>query len=83
MKKLKNFFDNLDKIDLKIMKIGIKISFVISLIATILLAMYLFSVHSLFLYNIGLAIFKLSTYIAVEFIVCGVIADLVKRQVDL
>ena len=82
MKKLKTLFDNLDKTDLKIMKIGIKICFVISIISIILLSIYLIFIHSIFLYNLGLAIFRLSTYFATEFIVCGLIADVVKKQIE-
>lgn len=80
MKKIKNLFDNLDKTDLKIMKIGIKFCFGILLIATALLCVYLFFVHNLFLYNLGLIVFKSSMYIAMEFIVCGVVADKIKEQ---
>ena len=82
MKKLKTLFDNLDKTDLKIMKIGIKICFVISAISIILLSIYLIFAHSIFLYNLGLSIFRLSTYFAVEFIICGIVADVVKKQIE-
>ena len=82
MDKIKNLFNNLDKTDLKIMKIGIKCCFGILLVAIILLSSYLFFVHNFFLYELGLAIFKLSAYIAVEFIVCGIVADKIKKQIE-
>lgn len=82
MKQLKNLFNNLDKTDLKIMKFGIKICFGILLIAILLLSSYLFYVHNFFLYDLGIAILKLSTYFAVEFIICGIVADMVKRQIN-
>lgn len=82
MEKIKNIFNNLDKTDLKIMKIGLKVSFGIMLIAILVLFINLCFVHTLFLYNLGLSVFKFSTYIAVEFIVCGFIADLVVKQVN-
>lgn len=82
MKKFKNLFFNLDKTDLKIMKIGIKICFGISLVAILILSFYLFTVHSFFLYELGLTILKLSSYFLVEFIICGIVADMVKKQLD-
>lgn len=83
MDKIKNIFKNLDKTDLKIMKIGLKVSLGILLVAIILLCIYLLFVHNIFLYNLGLSVFRLSTYIAVEFIICGVVADLIMKQVNL
>ncbi len=82
MKRFKDLFDNLDKTDLKIMRIGIKFCFGILIIAIILLILYLSFIHTIFLYELGLAIFRLSTYIAVEFIICGFVADRVKKQID-
>lgn len=81
MKKIKTLFENLDKTDLKIMKIGIKFCFYILMFSIFLLSIYLF-VHNIFLYNLGLAIFKLSTYFAIEFIICGIVADIVKKQIE-
>ena len=81
MKKIKNLFDNLDKTDLKIMKIGMKFCFSLLMISIFLLSIYL-SIHNIFLYSLGLAIFRLSTYFAIEFIICGVVADIVKKQLE-
>ena len=80
MEKIKNLFENLDKLDLKIMKNGIKFCFVLAVIAIIILSFYL-SIHNAFLYELGIAVFKLSTYIAAEFVVCGIIVDKIKEQV--
>ena len=82
MKKLKNLFSNLDKTDLKIMKIGMKICFSILMVSIVLLTFYLLLVHKIFLFNLGLALFRLSTYFAIEFIVCGIVADVVKKQLE-
>ncbi len=82
MKKIKCLFNNLDKTDLKIMKIGMKICFAILLVSILLLFIYLLFVHNSFLYNLGLAIFRLSTYFAIEFIICGIVADIVKKQLE-
>lgn len=80
MKKLKNLLNNLDKLNLKIMKIGINFCFSVAILATLLLCTFLFN-HSIFLFELGLLIFKLSTYLSVEFIVCGIVADKVKQQI--
>lgn len=82
MDKFKNLFINLDKTDLKIMKFGIKLCFGIYLFSGILLCSYLFFIHSIFLFDLGLCIFKLSTYIFIEFIICGVVADTIKKQME-
>lgn len=82
MNKLKDLFHNLDKTGLKIMKIGIKICFGILGIAIVLLSSYLLFSHNFFLYELGLSILKLSTYFAVEFVICGIIADKLKKQLD-
>lgn len=82
MSNLKNLFKNLDKTDLKIMKIGLKICYIMMIFSFLILCYFLFFVHTSFAYNLGLMIFKLSTYFAVEFIVCGVVADTVKKQIS-
>ena len=81
MVNFKKAFENFDKTDLKIMSTGIKICFVILLFSIFLLSVYMCS-HSLFLYNLGIAILKLSTYFIVEFVVCGVVADKIKKQIE-
>lgn len=75
MEKIKKLFIDIDKKDLKIMKSGLILSFIISIIGAILLSYNLISLHSIFLYNIGLSIVKLGCYFAVEFIVCGILVD--------
>ena len=82
MKKIKNLFKNLDKTDLKIMKIGLKISFYTIIFSVFLLCIYREFVHSVFLDNLAIAIFKLSTYIGIEFIICGIVVDTVKKQIE-
>lgn len=82
MNKIKNLFYNLDKTDLKIMKIGLKICFGILIIAIFLLSFYLFFSHRFFFYELGISILKLSTYIAVEFIICGIVVDKLKKQLE-
>ncbi len=75
----KKIFMNLDKTDLKIMKRGLTFCFIITLFSVFLLSLYLFFTKNLFLYTFGLMIFKISTYIAVEFVICGIIVDAIKK----
>lgn len=82
MKNFKDLLNNLDKTDLKIMKIGIKFSFMVLIFAISILVCYLFLVHTVFLYSLGIAVFKLGSYFVVEFIVCGLVADNLKKQLE-
>ena len=82
MNNIKNLFNNLDKLDLKIMKTGLKFCFLVLIFSVFLLYMYLNVLHSIFLFNLAIAIFKLSTYIAIEFVICGIVVDTIKKQID-
>lgn len=77
---LKNLLHNLDKTDLKIMKLGLKMCFCILLFSILILSFYLTTTHKFFLYELGITIFKVSTYVAVEFIVCGIVVDTLKKN---
>lgn len=81
MKKFKDFFKEIDELDLKIMKNGLNFSFIILFFSVCLLIIYLFLKNTLFLYNLGFSLFKISTYFGVEFIVCGVIVDSIKKGI--
>ena len=81
MKKIKYLFKDIDELDLKIMKKGLIFSFTILVISICLLLFYIFFKSNLFLYNFGLSLFKVSTYFGVEFIVCGVVVDSIKKGI--
>ena len=81
MEKLKNLFNNIDELDLKIMKNGLKFSFTILIISVIILTFYLCFKNNLSLYTLGLLLFRTSTYFAIEFIICGVIVDSIKKGI--
>lgn len=80
MEKIKNLFNNLNKLDLKIMKIGLKMCFNISILSALILCYYLFFSHTSFFYELGITLFKLATYFSVEFVICGLIADKLSNQ---
>ena len=81
LKYLKELITNLDKTDLKIMKYGLKICLGILLFSVILLSFYLNATHNVFLYELGITIFRVSTYIAVEFVICGIVVDTIKKGI--
>ena len=82
MKKIKGLINNLDKLDLKIMKNGLLFCFLLSCISVIILSSYLF-VHNIFLFELGFSILKISAYYAVDFVVCGVVVDSIKKQSEI
>ena len=79
MQKIFYSLKHLDKLTYKIMNNGLFFSFILSLIATLILCTYLSNGLS-FEYNLGILLIKLSFTIAVEFIVCGVIVDFIKNK---
>lgn len=79
--KLKNMFNNIDKKDITIMKNGLKFCFLILVISIIILLTYLFFVKNIFIYQIGILVFQLSLYFAIDFIVAGIVVDTIQKQI--
>ena len=79
--KIKDIFKNLEKKTLKIMKIGLNFSLLTAVFSAIILITYLFFVHNFILYQVGLLVFQLSLYFAVDFIVSGITVDSIKKQI--
>lgn len=80
MKKIIDSFKNLDEITYKIMKYGLKTCFVICIVSTIILFTYETLFASPNLYHIGLSLFRLSLTFGIEFIICGIVVDSIKKQ---
>ena len=78
--KLLKDFKNLDKLTYKIMKIGLKTCFGICLFSTLILFTYDLTLTSPSLYYLGILLFKLSCVFGVEFIICGLVVDSIKKQ---
>lgn len=70
---------NLDKNTYKIMKYGLLFSSILCLIAIGILATYIFLGINFF-YHFGLILMKSSFTFAVEFIVCGIIIDFIRKR---
>lgn len=80
MKNIINSFKNLDKLTYKIMKHGLKACFGICIFSILILLTYETISFSPDLYYIGLLLFKLSSIFGIEFIVCGIVVDSIKKQ---
>lgn len=78
MKKILEEFKSFDKTILKIMKSGIRFSFVFCLFATLILAMYE-SVHSPNLFYIGTSLFQTSLFFLVAFIIYSFVFNKMKN----
>ena len=81
IRKILNIFKNLETITNKIIKIGFKFCFLLASISCIILIFYILQSLSPLVFYIGISIFKLSTYFFVEFIVCGLVVDSIKKQI--
>lgn len=78
---LKNI-KNIEKPIIKIMKYGFIFSLSICLLSSILLFTYEIFYALPDLYYIGLSLFKLGLMFYVEFIICGIAVDSIKKQLN-
>ena len=79
-KKIFDCYKNFEKITYKILNNGLKFCFIICLISVSILLTYSLSIHIPFIYYIGINLFKLSLIFAIEFVICGFVADGIKKQ---
>lgn len=79
MQKIILLLKNLDKDTYKIMKYGLLFSYFLALAAVGVLLAYIFLDINLF-YHLGLALIKSSFTFTVEFIICGIVVDFIKKQ---
>ena len=81
---IKNFintYKNLDVKTLKILKNGLIFSFMICLLSIFLLLAYIFFFTFPTLYYVGLLMFQLSLSFAIEFIICAIVVDSIKKNI--
>ena len=78
--KLINSFKNFDELTFKIMKYGLWFCFAICSLSILILIAYTFSSLSPFMYYIGINLFRISTIYAIEFVVCALVVDGIKKQ---
>ncbi len=73
-------FNSFDDTIKKIVKYGFKFSFAVCILSILILLIY--ELHSIpDLYYIGLSVFRLSLFFAVEFIICAIAIDTIKKQI--
>ena len=79
MQKMISELKNLDKDTFKIMRYGLLFCCYLSLIAVTVLLTYVF-IGSNFFYYLGLTLMKSSFTFAVEFVICGIVVDFIRKQ---
>ena len=78
--KMKYTFDNLEQQTKKIIKAGVKFCFILCIISLIILLTYDFAIDSPQLFDIGIALFKMSSIFSIEFLICGIVVDSLKKN---
>ena len=78
--KIMGYFKNLDKLTYKIMKCGLVGCFILCIFSVLMFFTYILANTSPNVFHIGLSLFRLSCTFSVEFIVCGIVADSIKKQ---
>ena len=79
MQKMISELKNLDKDTFIIMKYGLFFCACITLIAVTILLTYIF-IGSNFFYYFGMALIKSSFTFAVEFVICGIVVDFIRKN---
>lgn len=75
-----NSYKNLDKQTFRILKKGFIFCSILCLSSILTLFTYMSIIHNPFIYYIGIAIFKLSITFAIEFLICAIVVDSIKKQ---
>lgn len=79
-KQIIEYFKKVDILTYNIMKKGLLFTFIVSAISGFALFTYSMNPVSLNLYYTGLTLFRSSCTIGVEFIICGLAIDTIKKQ---
>ena len=82
LEKLNYTIKNFDKKIINILKYGFKFCLFIAIISFVILFIYLFFVHSVFLYQLGITVFELSICFVAEFIVSAIAVDTIMKQLN-
>ncbi len=81
IKNIKSNFKNLDTKILKMMSCGLKICFFILIFSTTILSTYLFFIHNIFIYQLGILIFEFSLYLTASIIISGLAVDTIYKEI--
>ena len=80
LKKIFDSYKKFEKITYTILKNGLKFCLLLSLLSVVTLLIYNLWIPSPTLYYIGINLFRLSLIFGIEFIICGFVADGIKKQ---
>ena len=76
---IKEIFKNLDKKAIYILKKGLKFCFILTIVSAIILVFYKFNRES-YIFEIGFTMFRASIIFAIEFVICAIAVDKIKKQ---
>ena len=79
MQKMISELKNLDKDTFKIMKYGLFFCGLLALVSVATLLTYIF-LGSSFFYHLGITLMKSSFTFAVEFVICGIVVDFIRKN---
>ena len=79
--KIIDCFKNLDKLTKLIMNNGLKFCLFLGLISISVLVTYNFSLTIPILFYVGFILFRLSLIFGIEFVICGIVVDRIKKQI--
>ena len=80
---LKKFLDSYKKMDNmanKILKKGLKFCFAVCVVSILILLTYMMMFSSPDLYYIGISLFRLSITFSIEFLICALVVDSIKKE---
>ena len=80
-RKILDSYKKLDKLTYKILKYGLQFCFMMCMVSVLILFTYKSFLAVPFLYYIGLSVFRLSIIFGIEFIICALVVDSIKKQV--
>ena len=78
--KINDIINNLDFKTKVIIKNGVKFCTLLCAISLFLLVTYIFWFSIPLVFNIGIMIFEMSLLFSVEFLVCGIVVDSLKKR---
>ena len=81
LNKIIDCFKNLDKLTKLIMNNGLKFCLFLGLISIAVLVTYNFSLTIPILFYVGFVLFRLSLIFGIEFVICGIVVDGIKKQI--
>ena len=78
--KIKDTLNNLDQKTKLIIKNGITSCIILCILSISLLITYIFWFSIPIIFNIGIMLFQISLLFSVEFLICGIVVDSLKKR---